>query len=100
MTLTHSIVTYAVNPNRQVFLYLHLSPQYALHQPLWRKTKPSIALTTMVPVINLSLLEGKLEVDFAFDAAADAAVASGLAASSSIDKFLLETSRMGIYGFV
>jgi len=52
-------------------------------------------------VADLKTLDvGKLEVDFAFDATADAVVASGLAASSSIDKFLLEANRMGIYGFV
>jgi len=41
-----------------------------------------------------------LEVDFAFDATADAVVASGLASPSSLDKFLLEANRLGIYGFV
>ncbi|MFX1338041.1 MAG: bifunctional 5,6,7,8-tetrahydromethanopterin hydro-lyase/3-hexulose-6-phosphate synthase [Promethearchaeota archaeon] len=52
-------------------------------------------------VADLKTLDvGKLEVDFAFDATADAAVASGLASTSSIDKFLLEARRMGIYGFV
>lgn len=52
-------------------------------------------------VADLKTLDvGKLEVDFAFDATADAVVASGLASSSSIDKFLLEAERMGIYGFV
>ena len=52
-------------------------------------------------VADLKTLDvGKLEVDFAFDATADAVVASGLAAPSSIDKFLLEANRMGIYGFV
>ncbi|GAG63208.1 unnamed protein product, partial [marine sediment metagenome] len=52
-------------------------------------------------VADLKTLDvGKLEVDFAFDATADAVVASGLAATSSIDKFLLEANRMGIYGFV
>ena len=52
-------------------------------------------------VADLKTLDvGKLEVDFAFDATADAVVVSGLAAPSSIDKFLLEANRMGIYGFV
>ena len=52
-------------------------------------------------VADLKTLDvGKLEVDFAFDATADAVVASGLASTSSIDKFLLEAQRMGIYGFV
>lgn len=52
-------------------------------------------------VADLKTLDvGKLEVDFAFDATADAVVASGLASSSSIDKFLMEAQRIGIYGFV
>ncbi|NHJ26049.1 MAG: bifunctional 5,6,7,8-tetrahydromethanopterin hydro-lyase/3-hexulose-6-phosphate synthase [Candidatus Lokiarchaeota archaeon] len=52
-------------------------------------------------VADLKTLDvGKLEVDFAFDATADAVVASGLASSSSLDKFLLEANRLGIYGFV
>jgi len=52
-------------------------------------------------VADLKTLDvGKLEVDFAFDATADAVVASGLASPSSLDKFLLEARRLGIYGFV
>ncbi|TFF94919.1 MAG: bifunctional 5,6,7,8-tetrahydromethanopterin hydro-lyase/3-hexulose-6-phosphate synthase [Promethearchaeota archaeon] len=52
-------------------------------------------------VADLKTLDvGKLEVDFAFDATADGVVASGLAAPASIDKFLLEAKRMGIYGIV
>ncbi|GAG97758.1 unnamed protein product, partial [marine sediment metagenome] len=52
-------------------------------------------------VADLKTLDvGKLEVDFAFDATADAVVVSGLAAPSSIDKFLLEANRLAIYGFV
>jgi len=52
-------------------------------------------------VADLKTLDvGKLEVDFAFDASADAVVASGLASTSSIDKFLLEAQRLGIYGFI
>jgi bifunctional enzyme Fae/Hps len=52
-------------------------------------------------VADLKTLDvGKLEVDFAFDATADGVVVSGLAATSSIDKFLLEAKRMSIYGFV
>ena len=52
-------------------------------------------------VADLKTLDvGKLEVDFAFDATADAVVASGLASSSSIDKFILEAQRLGIYAFV
>jgi bifunctional enzyme Fae/Hps len=52
-------------------------------------------------VADLKTLDvGKLEVDFVFDATADAAVASGLASPSSLDKFLLEANRLGMYGFV
>ena len=52
-------------------------------------------------VADLKTLDvGKLEVDFAFDATADAVVASGLAATASLDKFILEAQRLGIYAFV
>jgi bifunctional enzyme Fae/Hps len=52
-------------------------------------------------VADLKTLDvGKLEVDFAFDATADAAVVSGLANASSIDKFILEAQRVGIYAFL
>lgn len=52
-------------------------------------------------VADLKTLDvGKLEVDFAFDATADAVVCSGLASTASINKFLLEAQRLGIYGFV
>jgi bifunctional enzyme Fae/Hps len=52
-------------------------------------------------VADLKTLDvGKVEVDMTFDADADAAVASGLSAIDSLDKFLMEADRMGIYGFV
>ncbi len=52
-------------------------------------------------VADLKTLDvGKLEVDFAFDATSDAVVASGLASPSSLDKFILEAQRLGIYAFV
>ena len=52
-------------------------------------------------VADLKTLDvGKLEVDFAFDASADAVVASGLAATASLDKFILEAQRLGIHAFV
>ena len=55
----------------------------------------------MFIVADLKTLDvGKLEVDFAFDATADGVVASGLASSASIDKFLVEAQRLGIHGFV
>jgi len=52
-------------------------------------------------VLYLKTLDvGKLEVDFAFDATADGVVASGLAATASLDKFILEAQRLGIHAFV
>ncbi|MFW9940975.1 MAG: bifunctional 5,6,7,8-tetrahydromethanopterin hydro-lyase/3-hexulose-6-phosphate synthase [Candidatus Thorarchaeota archaeon] len=52
-------------------------------------------------VADLKTLDvGKLEVDFAFDATADGVVASGLAATASLDKFILEAQRLGIHAFV
>nr|MDO8114929.1 bifunctional 5,6,7,8-tetrahydromethanopterin hydro-lyase/3-hexulose-6-phosphate synthase [Candidatus Sigynarchaeota archaeon] len=52
-------------------------------------------------VADLKTLDvGKVEVDMAFEADADAAVVSGLASVDSIDKFLLEADRMGIYGVI
>ncbi|MFX0186614.1 MAG: bifunctional 5,6,7,8-tetrahydromethanopterin hydro-lyase/3-hexulose-6-phosphate synthase [Candidatus Hodarchaeota archaeon] len=52
-------------------------------------------------VADLKTLDvGKLEVDFAFDATADAVVASGLASNASLDKFILEAQRLGIHAFV
>ncbi|MHA1491156.1 MAG: bifunctional 5,6,7,8-tetrahydromethanopterin hydro-lyase/3-hexulose-6-phosphate synthase [Promethearchaeota archaeon] len=61
-----------------------------------RKSNPEIFIVADLKTLDV----GKLEVDFAFDATADAVVASGLASVSSIDKFLLEAQRLGIYGFV
>ena len=55
----------------------------------------------MFIVADLKTLDvGKLEVDFAFDATADGVVASGLASSASIDKFIVEAQRLGIHAFV
>jgi bifunctional enzyme Fae/Hps len=52
-------------------------------------------------VADLKTLDvGKVEVDLAFDETADAVVASGLAANDTIDKFIYETDRLGIYSFV
>jgi len=52
-------------------------------------------------VADLKTLDvGKLEVDDAFTAGADAVVCSGLASAASIDKFLLEAERMGIDGII
>jgi bifunctional enzyme Fae/Hps len=52
-------------------------------------------------VADLKTLDvGKLEVDFAFDATADGVVASGLASTASLDKFILESQRLGIHAFI
>lgn len=52
-------------------------------------------------VADLKTLDvGKVEVDLAFDETADAVVASGLAASATLDKFIYEAKRLGIYAIV
>ncbi len=43
---------------------------------------------------------GQVEVDVAFDETADAVVASGLASRDTVDKFIYEARRLGIYSFV
>jgi len=43
---------------------------------------------------------GKVEVDLAFNATADAVVAAGVASKSTLDDFIAEAQRMGIYSFV
>jgi len=55
----------------------------------------------MFIVADLKTLDvGKVEVDLAFDETADAVVASGLAASETVDKFIYEAKRLGIYAVV
>ncbi len=52
-------------------------------------------------VADLKTLDvGKVEVDLAFDETADAVVVAGLAANDTIDKFIYETDRLGIYSFL
>jgi bifunctional enzyme Fae/Hps len=52
-------------------------------------------------VADLKTLDvGKVEVDLAFEETADAVVASGLAATEMLDKFIYEARRFGIYSFV
>jgi len=52
-------------------------------------------------VADLKTLDvGKVEVDLAFDETADAVVASGLAAPATLDKFIYEAQRLGIYAVV
>jgi bifunctional enzyme Fae/Hps len=50
-------------------------------------------------IADLKTLDvGKVEVDLAFEETADAVVCSGLAAPETINEFLHETQRLGIYG--
>jgi bifunctional enzyme Fae/Hps len=75
--------------------------------PLLKKygTRVIRDLRELVPdmfiVADLKTLDvGKVEVDLAFDETADAVVASGLAASATLDKFIYEAKRLGIYAVV
>jgi len=43
---------------------------------------------------------GKVEVDMAFDETADAVCCAGAASSATIDEFVYETRRLGVYSFV
>ncbi|MCW3991717.1 MAG: bifunctional 5,6,7,8-tetrahydromethanopterin hydro-lyase/3-hexulose-6-phosphate synthase [Candidatus Bathyarchaeota archaeon] len=43
---------------------------------------------------------GKVEVDIAFDETADAVCAAGAASTATIDEFIYEARRLGIYSFV
>jgi len=55
----------------------------------------------MFIVADLKTLDvGKVEVDLAFEETADAVVVSGLAAPETIDKFIEEAKRLGIYAVV
>jgi len=52
-------------------------------------------------VADLKTLDvGKVEVDLAFEETADAVVAAGLAAPETINKFIYEAKRLGIYAVV
>jgi bifunctional enzyme Fae/Hps len=52
-------------------------------------------------IADLKTLDvGKVEVDLAFEETADAVVASGLAATETLDKFIYEAKRFGIYAAV
>ena len=52
-------------------------------------------------VADLKTLDvGKVEVDLAFEETADAVVVAGLAAPETIDKFIYEGKRLGIYAVV
>jgi len=52
-------------------------------------------------IADLKTLDvGKVEVDIAYEDTADAAVAAGLAPAETLDKFVHEAKRLGIYGAV
>jgi bifunctional enzyme Fae/Hps len=52
-------------------------------------------------VADLKTLDvGQVEVDLAFEETADAVVAAGLTGKETLDKFIYEASRVGIYSFV
>ncbi|MHA1380261.1 MAG: bifunctional 5,6,7,8-tetrahydromethanopterin hydro-lyase/3-hexulose-6-phosphate synthase [Candidatus Helarchaeota archaeon] len=52
-------------------------------------------------IADLKTLDvGKVEVDMAYEETADGVVASGLANKESIDKFIYEAKRVGIYAIV
>jgi bifunctional enzyme Fae/Hps len=52
-------------------------------------------------VADLKTLDvGQVEVDLAFDETADAVVASGLASLQTLDRFIYEAKRLGIYAYV
>jgi bifunctional enzyme Fae/Hps len=52
-------------------------------------------------IADLKTLDvGKVEVDLAFEETADAVVASGLAAKETLNKFIYEAKKLGIYAVV
>jgi len=52
-------------------------------------------------VADLKTLDvGQVEVDLAFEETADAVVASGLASRETLDRFIYEARRLGIYAFI
>jgi len=52
-------------------------------------------------IADLKTLDvGKVEVDLAFEETADAVVVSGLASIETIDNFIAEAKRVGVYSFV
>lgn len=52
-------------------------------------------------IADLKTLDvGKVEVDIAYEETADAVVAAGLAPPETLDKFIYETKRLGIYGVI
>jgi len=52
-------------------------------------------------IADLKTLDvGKVEVDIAYESTADAVVAAGLADAKTLNKFIYEAKRLGIYAFV
>jgi bifunctional enzyme Fae/Hps len=52
-------------------------------------------------VADLKTLDvGQVEVDMAYDETADAVVASGLASRDTLNKFIYESKRLGIYAII
>ena len=52
-------------------------------------------------IADLKTLDvGQVEVDVAFEETADAVVASGLASRDTVDKFIYEAKRLGVYSIV
>jgi bifunctional enzyme Fae/Hps len=55
----------------------------------------------MFVIADLKTLDvGKVEVDLAYDETADAVVAAGLAPAETLDSFIHEAKRLGIYAVV
>ncbi|MHA1579876.1 MAG: bifunctional 5,6,7,8-tetrahydromethanopterin hydro-lyase/3-hexulose-6-phosphate synthase [Candidatus Freyarchaeota archaeon] len=55
----------------------------------------------MFIIADLKTLDtAQVEVDIAYDETADAAVVSGLASTESIDRFIYEANRLGIYAII
>jgi bifunctional enzyme Fae/Hps len=80
---------------------------YEAGTPLIKKEGIDVVknLRNLVPesfiVADLKTLDvGKVEVDFAFDATSDAVVVSGLASNETIDQFIMESQRIGVYAVV
>jgi bifunctional enzyme Fae/Hps len=60
----------------------------------------SIAKDSFI-IADLKTLDvGQVEVDLAFDETADAVVASGLASIDTLDRFIYEARRLGIYSII
>ena len=61
-----------------------------------RETAKEVFITCDLKTLDV----GKVEVDMAYEATSDAVVASGLAAKETLDKFIHEAQRLGIYAVV